>query len=188
MDTREKFRSFRRRDAPRTRRRNLLAEYLVTRIEVPGRNRLQQNGGAEVPHSLFVGGSVGWRVGGSAESDFSRLAVPPRSTNLADLEVIDERATVIGLPDAARRVNWILGRNFGASAGATRRGHGGEIYSRVSAASPTLPENPLPQLGDGCANYRAFAVILHKSRQAVIFTRHLRRFEAQTFSDFTGVP
>ena len=36
--------------------------------------------------------SVGRWVGGSTESDFSRLAVPPRLPNFADLEVIAEGA------------------------------------------------------------------------------------------------
>ena len=68
--------------------------------------------------------------------------LPPGSANMANLEVIGERASVNGAPDAARRANWMLGRNFGASAGAKRRGPGGEIYSRVSASAGAKRRGP----------------------------------------------
>ena len=86
-------------------------------------------------------------------------ALPPRTADIANLEVIDGRVVVIGAPNAARRADWILGRNFGASAGAKRRGLGGEIYSRGSASAGAerrgpgeeiytrgpAPEDPLPR-------------------------------------------
>ena len=59
-------------------------------------------------------------------------ALPPGSADTANLEVISERVVVIGLPDVALRANWILETNFGVSAGAKRRGPGGEICSRGS--------------------------------------------------------
>ncbi len=84
---------------------------------------------------------------------------------LRNLEVIDARVAVIGAPDAARRARWILGRNFGASAAAKRRGHGGEIYSRGSASAAAKRRGPGEEIysrGSACVN---LSVILHKNRK-----------------------
>ena len=118
MDPREKFRSFRSRDAARTRHLYLL-------------NR--QN----------------------ARPRLSRLHYLQDRRILRNLEVIDGRVAVIGAPDTARRARWILGRNFGASAAAKRRGPGGEIYSRG-------PSEEIYSRGSACVN---LSVILHKNRK-----------------------
>ena len=128
MDPREKFRSFRSRDAARTRHLYLL-------------NR--QN----------------------ARPRLSRLHYLQDRRILRNLEVIDGRVAVIGTPDAAQRAKWILGRNFGVSAAATRRGPGGEIYSRRSASAAATRRGPGEEIysrGPTCVN---LSVILHKNRK-----------------------
>ena len=83
-------------------------------------------------------------MGGAKRS--SEHHTPPRaligsSGEISELPLArnDHRSTT--RPPSA---DWVLGRNFGASAGAERRGHGGEICSRgPDPAEKSTPEDPI---------------------------------------------
>ncbi len=174
MDPREKFRSFRSREAgmdrPPVPAKSAVARLRQSRHGLPPRSATIENleviGGpravklASIPPILPPRSATIENLEVIGRPRVVKLAsippaLPPRSATIKNLEVIDGRVAVIGAPDTARRARWILGRNFGASAAAKRRGPGGEIYSRG-------PSEEIYSRGSACVN---LSVILHKNRK-----------------------